>query len=67
MIEEVRGTRMLQGVRGRPPSDRESLIKALLSLSQLLVDNPHIVEMDINPLLVSKDGVTAVDARAVLA
>ena len=65
MIEEVRGARILQGARGIPPLDRDSLIQALLSLSQLLVDNPNIAEMDINPLLVSRDGVKAVDARAV--
>jgi acyl-CoA synthetase (NDP forming) len=67
MIGEVRGKRLLDGVRGKPPMDQESLIKALLSLSCMLVDNPSITEVDINPLLVLERGVAAVDARAVVA
>ena len=67
MIEEVRGRRLLEGVRGKPPMDRETLIKALLSLSRMLVENPRLTEVDINPLLVLDRGVVAVDARAVVA
>jgi acyl-CoA synthetase (NDP forming) len=67
MIEEVRGKRLLEGVRGKPPMDRETLIKALLSLSKMLVENPSITDVDINPLLVLDHGAVAVDARAVVA
>jgi acetyltransferase len=67
MIEEVRGKRLLEGVRGKPPMDRETLIKALLSLSRMLVENHRLTEVDINPLLVLDRGVVAVDARAVVA
>ena len=67
MIGEVRGKRLLDGVRGKPPMDQESLINALLSLSCMLVDNPSITEVDINPLLVLEHGAAAVDARAVVA
>jgi acetyltransferase len=67
MIEEVRGKRLLEGARGKPPMDRETLIKALLSLSRMLVENPRLTEVDINPLLVLDRGVVAVDARAVVA
>jgi acetyltransferase len=47
--------------------DREALIKAILSLSRMLVENPRITELDINPLLVLEHGAAAVDARAVVA
>jgi acetyltransferase len=67
MIEEVRGKRLLEGVRGKPPVDRQALIKAILSLSRMLVENPRITELDINPLLVLEHGAAAVDARAVVA
>jgi len=67
MIEEVRGKRLLEGVRGKPPVDREALIKAVLSLSRMLVENPRITELDINPLLVLEHGAAAVDARAAVA
>jgi acetyltransferase len=67
MIEEVRGKRLLEGVRGKSPMDREALIKAILSLSRMLVENPRITELDINPLLVLEHGAAAVDARAAVA
>jgi acyl-CoA synthetase (NDP forming) len=67
MIDEVRGSRLLQGVRGRAPADREALIGAILSVSRLLVGNPRVAEVDINPLIVNEHGVLAVDARAVIA
>jgi len=66
MIEEVRGKHLLGGTRGKPPMDRETLIKVLLSLSRMLVENPRITEVDINPLLVLERGAAAVDARAVV-
>jgi acetyltransferase len=63
MIEEVKGAQIFEGYRGRPSVDRESLIQALLSLSQLMVENPNIAEMDINPIIATKEGAVAVDAR----
>jgi acetyltransferase len=66
MIEEVRGKHLLGGARGKPPMDRETLIRVLLSLSRMLVENPRITEVDINPLLVLERGAAAVDARAVV-
>lgn len=65
MIEEVRGRRLLDGVRGKLPVDRKALIQALLSLSRLLVEYPCITEVDINPLIVLHRGCIAVDARIV--
>lgn len=66
IIEEVRGSRLLEGVRGGAPADRGALIRALLALSRLLVENPRLVEVDINPLVVFEKGAAAVDARAVV-
>jgi acetyl-CoA synthetase (ADP-forming) len=66
MIQEVRGKRLLEGARGRPAMDREALIKALLSTSSMLIENPDIAEIDINPLLVLESGAVALDARAVV-
>jgi len=65
MIAEVRGRRLLDGVRGKLPVDRKALIQALLSLSRLLAENPCIAEVDINPLIVLREGCVAVDARIV--
>jgi acyl-CoA synthetase (NDP forming) len=66
MIAEVKGSRLLQGVRGEKPSDVEAVVDCLLRLSQLLQDFPTIAEVDINPLIVLENGALAVDARMVL-
>jgi len=69
MIESVKAFPMLKGVRGEPPSDIAALQETIERVSQLAVDLPEVVEMDINPLIVRAEGkgVVAVDARVVLA
>jgi acetyltransferase len=69
MIESVKGFPVLQGVRGEPPGDLAALAEAIERVSQLAVENPEIVELDLNPMIVRSqgDGVVAVDARIVLA
>jgi acyl-CoA synthetase (NDP forming) len=64
MISEVRGSKLLDGVRGLPTVDREPIIQALLSISQMMLENEHIVEIDINPLIATNEGIIAVDIRA---
>ena len=66
MVAEVRGSRLLEGVRGRPPMDREAVVGTLLALSRLLVENPRVAEVDVNPLVVTERGAVAVDARVVV-
>ena len=56
MIEEVKTVSLLKGTRGEDPSDIESIIEIMLKVSQLVMDFPEIVEMDINPLFVKKQG-----------
>ena len=65
MISEVKGSHLLRGARGEPSADVEAVVDALLALSRLLVECPEVMEVDINPLLVFEEGVTAVDARVV--
>jgi acyl-CoA synthetase (NDP forming) len=69
MIREIRSYRLLEGVRGEPPADREAIVDALLRISQLVTDFPEIVELDINPLMVFEEGrgAMAIDMRLVLA
>jgi acyl-CoA synthetase (NDP forming) len=66
MVAEVKGSRLLRGIRGEKPSDVEAVVDCLLRLSQLLQDFPGIAEVDINPLIVLGKGAVAVDARIVL-
>lgn len=68
MIDEVRSARLLTGLRGAPPADRDALIETLLRVSWLAHSCPHVRELDINPLLVLPEGqgALAVDVRLVV-
>jgi acetate---CoA ligase (ADP-forming) len=68
MMEEVKGFRILHGLRGEKPSDISAVREAILRLSQLAVDFPDVVEMDINPFIVlgEGEGAVAADARLTL-
>ncbi|MBN1680399.1 MAG: acetate--CoA ligase family protein [Anaerolineae bacterium] len=68
MLDEIRATALLRGVRGRPPADREAMVEILLRIGQLVTDFPEVVEMDINPLMVYESGRGAItlDMRLVL-
>lgn len=63
LIARTRIGRLLAGYRDRPPADRDAIVRALNGLSQLVVDFPCIVSMDVNPLLADSEGVIALDAR----
>jgi acetyltransferase len=68
MIAEVKGARLLQGFRGRPPADLKALEDTLVRVSHLAMHlEEYLAELDINPLLVrpSGQGVKAVDALVV--
>ncbi len=66
MMERTRIFEALGGVRGRAPVDVGALEKLLVRFSQLVVEQPWIKELDINPLLASPERLTALDARIVL-
>ncbi|MEX1020245.1 MAG: bifunctional acetate--CoA ligase family protein/GNAT family N-acetyltransferase [Litorilinea sp.] len=66
MMEETRIYEALQGVRGRPPVDLQALERLLVRFSNLVVEQPRIKEIDINPLLASPERIVALDARIVL-
>lgn len=56
MVEEIKTIKLLKGTRGEDPSDIDSIIEIILRVSQLVTDFPEILEMDINPLFVKKQG-----------
>ncbi|MGA7917881.1 MAG: GNAT family N-acetyltransferase [Candidatus Acidiferrales bacterium] len=66
LMEQTKIFKALQGVRGRAAVDMACLEQVLVRFSQLVVEQPRIKEVDINPLLVSSLGVLALDARIVL-
>ena len=65
MVDQVRGSRLLQGFRGQPRGDVDALIDMLINVSDLAVNLSGILEeVDINPLVVLPEGqgVKALDA-----
>jgi len=66
MMEQTRIYKALKGVRGRKAVDLAALEHLLVSFSDLVVDQPWIKEIDINPLLVGADGIVALDARMIV-
>jgi acetyltransferase len=68
MLQELRGFKILQGVRGQKPRDIDALVKAMVGLSEVFAAHrSHLADMEINPLMVRPQGggVAAVDVRLV--
>jgi len=68
MIRQIRGFRLLEGVRGAPPSDVHAAEDAILRLAQMMNDHPQIGEFDINPLILYArgEGAAVADGRMVV-
>jgi acetyltransferase len=68
MLTEIRAHALLDGVRGKPPVDKEAIVDVLLRIGQLVQDFPEIAELDINPLVVypQNQGAIALDMRIIL-
>jgi len=65
MIEQTRTGKILEGFRGKPRGDVESLADALIRVGELALDwSEELEALDVNPLLVLPEGqgVLAVDA-----
>ena len=66
MMEGTKVYEALHGIRGRDPVDLAALETLLVRFSHLVVDQPRIKEIEINPLLASPEGLLALDARVIL-
>ncbi len=66
MVTEIKTARLLKGIRGKPPADREAIIDLLLTVSEIIEAYPEIREMDLNPVIAHEKSITIVDARIIL-
>jgi len=66
MMEQTKIFKALKGVRGRKPINMADLEGLLVRFSRLVLEQPWIAEIDINPLLASPDRLLVLDARIVL-
>jgi acyl-CoA synthetase (NDP forming) len=68
MLKELRGYKVLEGVRGQGPRDVDSLVRAMVGLSEVFTAHRNsLSDMEINPIMVRAQGggAAAVDVRLV--
>ena len=66
MIAEIKGYKILKGIRGELPKNIKAIKDLLMKISQLTTENPEINEIDLNPIFVFEKGLQVVDARMIL-
>lgn len=68
MIKSVKTYKILEGVRGKPACDTDSIVDCICRLSQLMVECEDIAEVDMNPIIVHAkgEGCKLADARIIL-
>jgi acetyltransferase len=62
MPAELAGRALLTGWRGGPELDTAELARVVVALGDLLVANPGLDEIEVNPLRLTHDGLVALDA-----
>jgi acetyltransferase len=66
LMENTRILQALKGARGERPVNLGKLEELLVRFSELVVENPRIAEIEMNPLLAGPDILLALDARVIL-
>lgn len=66
LVQRTKIAKALGGFRGQAPVDPTRLASLLVRFSGLVLDQPGIAEIELNPLLASGDSLLALDARIVL-
>jgi acetyl-CoA synthetase (ADP-forming) len=66
MIDEIKGSAVLKGARGRKPVNIDSLVKIIIAVSRIGEKNKAVSEMDLNPVMVNEKSASVVDARIIV-
>jgi acyl-CoA synthetase (NDP forming) len=66
MIQEIKGFPMLTGLRGKKAANLDAIAEELLKVSDMLIKNKDILELDLNPMFATCKDVVGVDARVIL-
>ncbi len=67
MVSSLRAAPLLDGFRGAPPVDRRALAALVEKVARVAEEVPELVELDLNPVIVTPDGALVVDCKARLA
>ena len=66
MMQEIKGQKILTGIRGMAAVDLDALGKCLVAIGQIGLEHEKIREIDVNPLIIRGSLSVAVDALIVL-
>ena len=66
MVQGLRGSRILEGTRGQPPLDIDSLVNILMRVSELMMEHSAVEQLDLNPVIAYPRGSCAVDSRIII-
>lgn len=65
MVEEIKGYPLLCGARGKQAVSIDRIKALLVKISRMIIENPEIIELDLNPVRVYADNLTVLDVRIV--
>ena len=66
MMQEIKGHRILEPVRGMEAADLDTLAEILINVGRIGLENERVKEIDINPVIIAGSRPVAVDALIVL-
>jgi acyl-CoA synthetase (NDP forming) len=66
MMSEIKGSKILDAVRGMEEVDRDATAQILIDVGRIGLENDHVKEIDVNPLIIRGSKPVAVDALVVL-
>jgi acetate---CoA ligase (ADP-forming) subunit beta len=66
MMQDIKGCRILEAIRGMPAADTDALADMLMRIGLIGLDIPEVAEIDVNPVILSGPQPVAVDALIVL-
>jgi acetate---CoA ligase (ADP-forming) len=66
MMQEIKGIKILHGLRGQPSVNFDLLAEIIVNLSNLSLAHPEIKEIDLNPVMATESSAIIVDARVMI-
>ena len=66
MIRGIHAYPILKGARGQAPADEKAIMDTIRGASEIMVEQPVIEQLDLNPIMIYEKGASIVDARIIL-
>jgi acyl-CoA synthetase (NDP forming) len=66
MIKETKSYKLLTGFRWSKPLDTQAVVATIMAVGELMIHEPDVDSLDINPLFVYRKSALAVDVRVIL-